>query len=50
MTMDDMSVGVPVMNGEPETVTGTSLGPRDLRDWMEAIEALGQLNLITTLL
>ena len=45
--MDEMSVGVVVDRAAPAPHRGGGTAPKDLREWMTRVEALGQLTRIT---
>ena len=45
--MDDMSVAPTSAARPPTAASRGATGPRDLRDWMTRIEAIGQLKRIT---
>jgi UbiD family decarboxylase len=45
--MDEMSVGVSVLSDETPAATDGRTGPRDLREWLQLVEQLGQLQRIS---
>src|SRR5712692_4032286 len=45
--MEEMSVGPSVAAGAARTAASGAKAPRDLRDWIHRVEAIGQLRRIT---
>ena len=45
--MEEMSVPVPIGDSAARAIVLQGSAPRDLRDWIEQVEAIGQLKRIT---